>query len=119
MKIRNVFPSQYFGAADVDGETLRHTITKVVQETVGNELKVVMAFADSDQRLVLNKTNANARQNECGGEADDWCGHAIERDGATTEYMGDQRAGLRVRIPEQAAGAAVATAAQPQDEVPF
>jgi hypothetical protein len=78
MKISTAFPSRWLKAGDLDGDTVL-TITKCSIEEVGQgqEEKPVLWFAEVDQGLILNKTNANTVADLFGDETTQWTGKKI------------------------------------------
>ena len=100
-KISNVFSTNYFRTEDFDKVGQEFTISEVREEKVGKgrdaQRKIVVYFEESDNGLLLNKTNALAIAKilEC-DDTDDWAGGRIRVHRAETEFNGEPVDGLRV-----------------------
>lgn len=82
MKISKAFPSRFIKAADLDGKPQVFTILTVNMEMIGQgsdaEEKPIVFFDETDQGLVLNKTNANMITELLGtDETNGWKGKRI------------------------------------------
>jgi hypothetical protein len=74
MKISDIFPSKYLKAEDLEGANVTVTIEQVNREEVGpkKESKLVISFANTLKKMVLNKTNAATIAKLYGEETDEW-----------------------------------------------
>ena len=88
-------------AADLKGTPRRLTISGIALEAVGDDGdKPVMSFSETDQKLVLNKTNASLLAEAFGDEMADWEGQAILLKPETTDFAGKRVPCLRIAIPK-------------------
>ena len=93
------FPSKYVKALDLEDGPQQATITKVVEQDVFDDLRLV-AHLDSMKPLILNRVNADAIAELAGSKATDkWIGLRIELYADTTEYRGKRVPCVRVRRP--------------------
>jgi hypothetical protein len=80
MKIRDVFPSNYLKAGDLQGRRVLVLVDRVEMETLGQgkdaENKPIVYFQGKEKGLVLNVTNMNTLVDIAGGddETDNWHG---------------------------------------------
>ena len=130
MNIKNLFPSAYLRASDVETPRLV-TIQALERDRKMNsgELKHVLSFVECDQELVLNKTNCNSIAQMYGDETDNWIGKQIVLIQSTTDMQGQTKDCIRIRAPKQKPAVAPVkpapakpAPAQPddnQDDVPF
>lgn len=115
---------QFFKAAELAGqEPISLTITDVAL-TDSNGLdaqKPVLAFEESEQRLVLNKTNLGVLIDAWGDDSDDWLGRVIQLTTAEVMYQGKLVDGLRVKLPKGKAKAKAKAKAVVEDDsdIPF
>jgi len=91
MDARLLFPNEYIGAADLKGQDVTLTISKMQVETLrtdkGEERKPILYFAEMEERhargqgenmrFVLNKTNNKKLMELFGYQTDDWAGKRI------------------------------------------
>jgi len=128
MNINDAFKSQYAKASDLKGKIRRVTIKDFCIEPVGQgadqEDKPVLHFKETDQALVLNRTNADIIKAGMGEDTDAWLGRQILLCPDTTMYQGKQVACIRVKVAQPPAKGA-APAPQPElpeaedDDVPY
>jgi hypothetical protein len=94
--------SKYLKSQDVQGEK-RLRIKAVTEEDVGvgkdKQRKLVVWFDNDKRGLVLNITNNRVLRNVFGDACDAWAGKVIVVYSAMTEFRGEMKPGLRVRIP--------------------
>lgn len=102
MNINSVFPSKYLKASDLQGRTVRVTISNVVVEKIGDDQRPVLYFQGKEKGVVLNKTNANTIANTYGPETDGWLGAPIELFSAMVDFAGKMTEAIRVRVPRPA-----------------
>jgi len=130
MKMKDMFPSNYLKADDLQGQAVRVKIANVRQDDFGGGegLKNVLLFQGKSRGLVLNKTNANTIANGYGDETDNWTGLPLELFATETMFQGKMTPCIRLRIPvngQQAAPvtapatATGAVAPMTESEVPF
>lgn len=104
MKISNLFPSKYLRASDLQGHTVRVTITNVEMvsmrdpRTRQENLKAVVHFEGKQKGLVLNKTNASTIAASLGDETDEWIGREITLYPAQVSVGGTQKDCIKVRV---------------------
>ena len=103
MDINAAFPGKYFKAADLS-EDVTVTINDCKIENVGQgaqaESKPVLRFAGRDQGLVLNVTNSTVIKDEYGSDTDKWIGKPVTLYRTTTEFGGQIKPCIRVRVPD-------------------
>lgn len=76
---------RWMKAADLDGQTPTLTISRVAENTFEqNETKVVLAFRETEQGLVLNKTRLVALMSAFGPNTDAWVGRRVQLGSAPT-----------------------------------
>jgi hypothetical protein len=104
--VKDLFPSKYLSAKDLDDEDLIVTIKRVEEEEVGQgdkkEDKYVLYFKGVEKGMVLNKTNANTLAALLGDETDDWIGKQATLCVMDVEFGGKLTPGLRFksRLPK-------------------
>lgn len=98
MDIHNCFPSQYLKASDLQGQTVRVTIERIVMETLDGEDKPVVYFAGKKKGFVLNRVNSYTLADALGPETDGWIGKQIKLRPEKTQYQGKQVDCLRVHF---------------------
>jgi hypothetical protein len=93
---------KFLKSQDIQGER-RFKIKSVSEEDVGQgrdkERKLVVWFTNDQRGLVLNLTNIRVLRGAFGDVCDDWAGKVIVVFVAQTEFRGEIKPGLRVRIP--------------------
>lgn len=100
MKMSEAFPSNYLKAADLQGRTIKATISVVQIEPVGQdkENKPVVYFVGKEKGLVLNKTNGMMIAYVFGDDTDDWGGAEIELYPTMTSFAGKPVEAIRVNV---------------------
>jgi hypothetical protein len=106
MKRSDAFPSQFLKAADLGGKAAVLKIEDARMETLkgpsGEQKKLVLAFARTPKRLVMNITNFESVAEITGEEdSDRWPGHRIEIYPTKVEMQGKRVDCIRVRRPPQ------------------
>lgn len=116
MHIDQMFPSNTLRASDLANGDATATIANVVVEKIGDDMKPVVYFHNSEKRLVLNKTNASTISDIHGPDTDLWSGKQITLGHAYTDYAGKQVECVRVRpqIIQQATAAPTPAPVTPQ-----
>ena len=101
MKLSDAFPSRYLRAADLDKPVLA-TIDSVSQQTIGDDLRIVIEFAERDLKdLVANVTNCRSIAKIVGSDdTDDWHGHRIVLYVTEVAFKGETVDAIRVRAPK-------------------
>lgn len=104
MDIRRAFPSKYISAGDLNGKTVRVTISGIKFEKMKNrsgaeEQKPVLFFKEAKKGLVLNKTNSDRIAHVYGWETGSWTGKILELYSAEVDAFGEQVEAVRVRVP--------------------
>lgn len=127
MNYKNLFPSAYFKASDVDTPVLV-TITKIdpARKMSSGEEKPVLAFLECEQELVLNKTNGNALAEIYGEDVENWFNKKIVLFKDKTTMQGKPTDCIRIRAPKAAKPTVppppvltVPAATVADDDVPF
>jgi hypothetical protein len=109
MKISQIFPSRWLKAAELGPDGLELTIRKVTLEEVGEEReqKPVMAFDETDKKLVLNITNSKAIAALTGlDDTDAWPGHKIKLVKVKVKVSYDEKTADAIRVEPPAPAAA-------------
>lgn len=99
MDINSAFPSNFLKATDLNGRRVTVTISHVLPEKVGDDVKPCVYFQGAEKGLVLNKTNANEIAVMHGFETDHWVGKKIVVYPTTTDFQGRRVACIRVDNP--------------------
>lgn len=110
MRVSDMFPSEFLAAADLRGRPRTVTIAaEPVRERIKTDTVWVLALRELDEawragrlpcrkRLVINKTNSTAIEDEY-GDTTDWPGKQIVIYPTTVKRGGDVVACIRVRGP--------------------
>ena len=116
MNIGEAFPSAFLKAADLQGKTVKVTISEFELIEFDNEgKKPVIKFVGKDSGLVLNKTRANTLRGIFGDETDNWIGKELVLSTVKVPFQGkmtDSIAVAAVPTPEP-------TERTDDDDVPF
>lgn len=126
MNAQTLIPSQHLKAADFAQPRLL-TISKVGMVEVGDDKKPALFFVETDQDVVLNKTNITTISEIYGDETDNWAGKKIVAFKARTEFQGKACDCIRVRAPKTATNMPTNTPPPPppadlgirEEDVPF
>ena len=101
----DAFPSKYLKSSEVKARPIVATISRVVQEVVGQEKELmwVIHFEDGVKPMVCNKTNFETIEADF-GDSNDWPGHKIKIYCARTSFQGKGTDGIRVQtiVPKPA-----------------
>lgn len=103
MRLSDAFPSKYLKAADLRNKAVDLTITKVIAEEIGNDLKLVAYFDGAKKGLVLNKTNSEVIGSRYGDETNGWPGAGITIYPDKVAFQGQIVDCIRVRLPVESA----------------
>ena len=99
MDMRNAFPGQHFKAGDLVNGPITLTIAAVVMETIGDDTKPVVKFFETQQDLILNKTNANMLIENFGAESNTWVGGQVQLYATKVQFGADMVDAIRLQIP--------------------
>ena len=88
MDYKEIYRSKFMKADDLNGRSATYTVSSCIDEDVGNDRKLVLAFTETDRPLVLNTTNVTTMAELYGPESDGWEGKQIKLVPATTQYQG-------------------------------
>jgi|TARA_R100000081_G_scaffold82306_1_gene50007 hypothetical protein len=103
MDINSAFPTKYMKAADLP-EPKTFTIRVVSMERMmDGTQKPAIAFHETDQLFVLNKTNANRCAAMWGSDTNTWTNQRIELYKDFAEFQGRTVDSIRCRAPQTAA----------------
>jgi hypothetical protein len=104
MNINDVFSGNFLKANDLQGKTVRVTISKVEIKDFDDGKKIVVSFQGKDKTLVCNKTNANIIAENVGSkETSDWIGQTVSLTVRKVEFQGGLVPAIRVVLNEQPA----------------
>lgn len=119
MNIMKAFPSKYLKSADLNGETVL-TMTNVAMEELegqhGTEEKPVVSFAETEQSLVLNKTNAVTIMELYGPETRTWDGKQIVLYPTRVQFGPKMVDAIRIKLEVPGSNGQKGGA---QEEIPF
>ena len=114
MLIKDVFPSKYIKADDLNNREVKVVIANVTMETLGNDQKLVLYFQHKDKGLITDKTNAGRISYLYGDDTDGWIGREIVLASEFTEMQGKTVKCIRVRPPANGAASPSAPASAPR-----
>ncbi len=121
--LKDMYPSKWMSAKDLDGQDKVVTIRRIEEETIAQEDKWVLYFdlRQSTKGLVLNQTNAKAIAKLHGEDSDEWIGKSITLFPTEVQFKQEMVEAIRVRSKAPVAQKAkVAPMTQAEaDEVPF
>jgi hypothetical protein len=112
--LNQVYGSKFLSAADVGNRKIRTKIEKVGKEDLRKgdgtkRMRFVLRLGGIDKPMVLNVTNVNALIEKLGRSPANWIGAPVGiYVDPNVNYGGKRVAGLRLRVPSPAAGAAAA-----------
>ncbi len=99
--LNEMYPSKWLKAADCDDGDLIVTIRDVSQEYIGqeetSEAKWVVFFHETEQGLILNKTNSRSIAKLYGDNTDDWIGKRVALFSMEVQFKQDVVPAIRVR----------------------
>ena len=106
MNVKEMFPSRYLKADDLDGREFTLAIRGVEKEEIGKppdkEDKWVLYFRSAKKGLILNRTNAMAIAELYGEETSGWVGKRVTLYSARVKAFGKWYDVVRVRAPAPA-----------------
>lgn len=117
MFYRNLAPSEYLAAGDLQGKAVTLTISRLANEEIaserGKQRRWVLCFAELEERakkdptklttkLVINKTHAKAVAQMHGNETDGWVGKRVQIYPTTCSAFGNPKTPcIRIRSPQE------------------
>lgn len=104
MNFNDMFPSQYFKAADVT-TPLRLVIENVdMADLLDGKRKPCLWFAGQEKGLIINITNGLVLKDGYGPDSLGWLGKPVELHCVSTLFKGAPVPSIRVRVPVRASG---------------
>jgi hypothetical protein len=104
MRASRFLSNNFFRPADLEGHgELGLTIAAAEELELWGEEKLVLSFEREPRSLILNVTNIKQLTAAYGDETDDWAGNPVVLHLVDVEVNGEQKRGIRVRIPKGAA----------------
>ena len=98
---RKSFSAKYLKALDLEDGPQTVKVTKVVEEDVFDEMKLVL-YSDADKALILNKINSTTVADLAeSDDTDAWVGTPIELYASTVEFQGKRVPCVRIRAPKR------------------
>ncbi len=104
MKMKDIYPSRYVKAADLQGREVEVVISDVVMEKIGDDNKPVIYFQNKDKGFVANKTNCGRIELAYGDDTDDWIGKPIVLGTEYVDFQGKSMEAIRVKPPKRRDG---------------
>jgi hypothetical protein len=107
-----LFPSEYVKCADLRGNDVTKTISKVWRDELQmrggvKKKKAILSFKDSEKKLVCNRTNADTIAKLYGPHTSEWIGKKITMYPTTTTFGSETKDCIRIR-PSVPSGKATA-----------
>lgn len=97
MNINQAFPSKYLSAPDLQGRDVTVTVSHIVNEKVGDDVKPILYFQGKEKGVVLNKTNAMTICGMYGPETDGWSGRQVTLITVWTDFQGKPVQAIRIK----------------------
>lgn len=132
MHTSDAFPAKFLKAEDLQGRSTTVVIDRYTMEKFPDgQSKPALYFRGKIRGMILNRTNANAIEYDCGygGNMDDWIGKSITLFSAMVDFQGKRVPALRVQPAVEKVTAYVPKAAPVpvtrqrdeglEDEIPF
>lgn len=104
LRISEQFLSNFIKAEILTPKGMDLIIKDADLDKVGNDVKVILSFKDSELLLPLNKTNAEAIKEMYGDDTDGWKGQPINIFRDLTMFKGKRTACVRVRAVAEPEG---------------
>ncbi len=97
--MKDMYPSKWLTAKDLDGEDKVVTIRRIEEESIAQEDKWVLYFdlRQTTKGLVLNQTNAKSIAKLHGEDTDDWINKSITLYPTEVQFKGDMVEAIRIR----------------------
>lgn len=105
MDMSQAFPGQHLKAADLAGQTIVLTIASIAMAKIGDDEKPVMKFYETQQDMVLNKTNTNVIIASYGSESNAWAGRQLQLYPTKVQFGAEMVDAIRVQVPAAPAAA--------------
>ena len=101
MNAKNVFPSRFLRADDLQGATPVVTIKEITMEEFKNqsgqqETKPCMTLVGKDKAVTLNKTNFETLRGLFGDETDEWVGQKVRLCSMPVPFQGKVVPAIRI-----------------------
>lgn len=117
MNINQVFSGNFLKADDLQGKTVRVTISKAEVKEFDDGNKIVLHFQGKDKALVCNKTNASIIADNVGDpDTDGWVGTSHFLTVKKVEFQGKLVPAIRVVLNDTPAAPPVK--ATPKQQAP-
>ena len=117
MRVDEIFGGSFLKADDLQGKTVRVTISAVDVKEFDDGNKIVISFQGKDKKLVCNKTNSSIIAENLGSqETEDWVGKVISLTVKKVEFQGKLVPAIRVVLEDQPAPAKAKRAPAPPIE---
>lgn len=100
MKLSQLYPSEWLRSADLAGNDVTYTITKIsVEEMPGDDDKQqpVLRFRETPKKFGLNRTNGNMLAELYGEETDEWIGKRVTLFPTRVDFQGKRVDAIRIR----------------------
>lgn len=102
MNINKVFSGNFLKAEDLQGKTVRVTISETEVREFDDGKKIIVHFQGKDKALVANKTNASIIAHNTGSpDTDNWVGTTHHLTTKMVEFKGDLVPSIRVVVNEE------------------
>ena len=107
--VEDYFPSRFLKSDDVKADT-PVTISKIEEEKVGEDMKPIVYFEETDKGLVLNVTNARKIADIVGSDKiSEWPGNKITLHTVLVNYRKEEVPAIRVKALATAGATASAS----------
>lgn len=104
MRVDEIFGGSFLKADDLQGKTVRVTISAVDVKEFDDGNKIVISFQGKDKKLVCNKTNSSIIAENLGSqETEDWVGKVISLTVKKVEFQGKLVPAIRVVLADSPA----------------
>jgi hypothetical protein len=129
MKTSDAFPSKWLAAADLAGKEVPVTVEQVdIADLPDGKKRPVLYFKGKSKGLILNRTNSNAIEHDCGygDDMDNWVGKKLVLYPTSVDFKGSRVEAVRIRRPNGAGAPPPARSVPRQandepldDDIPF
>ena len=97
MLFKEVYPSKYVSAEDLDGKDVVLTIKDVIREQLQDGMKPVVQSEETEKLWILNRTNFKTIAELYGENSDDWLGHKVQIYPTEVAFGSEMKLAIRVR----------------------